>query len=88
MRIDIYNFMNESDKKKFVASIYSAFNEHLANDKCIDLRINPNTDLRLIGDSLRGIAEIIDCAKDMVVGPASISGDDDEDAADWWTKKQ
>ena len=84
MSIIIQDLGGESDKKKFVASIYAALHEFLSEGKSATIVIEPGTKLRNIGDALRGIADIIDCAKDLVVGPGN--GDDDDDPADFWKR--
>ena len=81
----IYMSIVGPDKKKFVASILSSFNEFLGEDKRVILQIDAGTDLNTVSESLRAIADIIECAQGVVKGGGS--GDEDEDSADWWKKR-
>lgn len=88
MNIVIQDLGGEGDKKRFVASIYAVLNEFLSKEEQAVIIIKPGTKLKNVGNMLRGIADIVDCAKDLVVGPGSDDDDDDEDSADWWKKNK
>lgn len=70
-------FGSEKSKKKYVASIYNALTELFSGSKIV-INIDPDVDIGDLGDSLRGIAEIIDAAASIIVSKPDDKEDEDD----------